>query len=432
MLKEYIKKISEYHDLTTEEMKNAMDIIMDGRAGSEQVSAFLIAMKMKKESPAEIAAASSVMVSKATPLPTSVKGIVDIVGTGGDCLNTFNISTTSSFVLCGAGLAVAKHGNRGVSSKSGSADTLEALHVNIALPPKKAAYLLEKVGITFLFAQTYHESMRHVGPIRQQLGLKTMFNILGPLTNPAHPDTYVIGAYNAEMADVMIHVYKEMGVKQAVVVHGDCGMDEVSMTGDTQNFSAARFANAYDEAGINAISILTERNYFQGGLENIAIARSVSDLPILRKDFILDAREVVQTKRIGANMMLLIVAMLDDAALREFYHMARFLELECIVEVHNEEELERALLLHPEIIGINNRDLHTFAVSLETTKRLAGRIPADISIVSESGIFTHEDMEYVREAGADAVLIGESFMRCANIRTHLQELKYGSCKAVRS
>ena len=166
-------------------------------------------------------------------------------------------------------------------------------------------------------------------------------------------------------------------------------------------------------------------------MENIEIARSVSDLPILRKDFIMDAREVVQTKRIGANMMLLIVAMLEDATLREFYQLARFLDLECIVEVHNEKELERALQLQPEIIGINNRDLHTFAVSLETTKRLASRIPADISIVSESGIFTHEDMEYVRKAGADAVLIGESFMRCPDIRTHLQELKYGSCKAVR-
>ena len=227
-------------------------------------------------------------------------------------------------------------------------------------------------------------------------------------------------------------IAKQMKLYDSLFVIGEIKKASPSKGVIVENFSAARFANAYDEAGINAISILTERNYFQGGLENIAIARSVSDLPILRKDFILDAREVVQTKRIGANMMLLIVAMLDDAALREFYHMARFLELECIVEVHNEEELERALLLHPEIIGINNRDLHTFAVSLETTKRLAGRIPADISIVSESGIFTHEDMDYVREAGADAVLIGESFMRCADIRTHLQELKYGSCKAVRS
>lgn len=233
MLKKYIKKISEGIDLRSEEMKDAMNIIMDGEASKEQVSAFLIGMRMKKESPKEIAAGASVMVRKATPLNSNVTGILDIVGTGGDCLNTFNISTTSSFVLCGAGIPVAKHGNRGVSSKAGSADTLEALHVNIDIPPKKAKYLLEQVGITFLFAQTYHESMRHVGPIRKELGIKTMFNILGPLTNPARPETYVIGAYNKEMADIMIRVYQELGVKNAVVVHGHSGMDEVSMTGPT-------------------------------------------------------------------------------------------------------------------------------------------------------------------------------------------------------
>ena len=214
-------------------------------------------------------------------------------------------------------------------------------------------------------------------------------------------------------------IAKQMKLYDSLFVIGEIKKASPSKGVIVEDFSAARFANAYDEAGINAISILTERNFFQGGLENIEIARSV------------DVREVVQTKRIGANMMLLIVAMLDDATLREFYQLARFLDLECIVEVHNEKELERALQLQPEIIGINNRDLHTFAVSLETTKRLASRIPADISIVSESGIFTHEDMEYVRKAGADAVLIGESFMRCPDIRTHLQELKYGSCKAVR-
>lgn len=233
MLKKYIKIISEGIDLSTKEMQDAMNIIMDGEASKEQVSAFLIGMRMKKESPKEIAAGAKVMVKKATPLNSNVKGILDIVGTGGDCLNTFNISTTSSFVLCGAGVPVAKHGNRGVSSKAGSADTLEALDVNIAIPPEKARYLLEHVGITFLFAQTYHESMRHVGPVRKELGIKTMFNILGPLTNPARPDTYVIGAYNKEMADIMIRVYQELGVKNAVVVHGDSGMDEVSMTGPT-------------------------------------------------------------------------------------------------------------------------------------------------------------------------------------------------------
>lgn len=233
MLKKYIKKISELQDLNAEEMSDAMNIIMDGKASSEQVSAFLIAMRMKKESPVEIAAGAKVMVNKATPLDTKVDGILDIVGTGGDCLNTFNISTTSSFVLCGAGIPIAKHGNRGVSSRSGSADTLEALNVNINIPPEKAVYLLENIGITFLFAQTYHQSMRHVGPVRKELGIKTMFNILGPLTNPAHPDTYVIGAYNKEMADMMIRVYKELQVHNAVVVHGDSGMDEVSMTGPT-------------------------------------------------------------------------------------------------------------------------------------------------------------------------------------------------------
>lgn len=227
-------------------------------------------------------------------------------------------------------------------------------------------------------------------------------------------------------------IAKQMKLYDSLFVIGEIKKASPSKGVIVEDFNAARFANAYDEAGINAISILTERNFFQGGLENIEIARSVTDLPILRKDFIMDAREVVQTKRIGANMMLLIVAMLDDEALREFYQLARFLELECIVEVHNEQELKRALLLHPEIIGINNRNLHTFEVSLETTKRLASQIPEDISIVSESGIFTHEDMEYVKEAGADAVLIGESFMRSADIRTHLQELKYGSCKTVRT
>ena len=192
-----------------------------------------------------------------------------------------------------------------------------------------------------------------------------------------------------------------------------------------ENFNVSRFANAYDQAGINAISILTERNFFQGDLQNIAIARSVTDIPILRKDFIMDAREIIQTKRLGANMMLLITAMLDDQQLKEFYQMARMMDLECIVEVHNEEELERALAIQPEIIGINNRNLQTFEVTLETTARLASMIPDRISIVSESGIFTHEDMVYVKEAGADAVLIGESFMRSPDIRQHLQELKYG-------
>lgn len=260
MLKKYIKKVMERQDLQADEMRDAMEIIMEGKASNEQIASFLTAMRMKKESPIEIAAGASVMVQKAKPLPTGNLRLLDIVGTGGDCLNTFNISTTSAFVLCGAGVYIAKHGNRGVSSKSGSADTLEAMRVNIDLPPDIASALLQEVGITFLFAQTYHESMRFVGPVRKELGMKTMFNILGPLTNPARPSTYVIGAYNKEMADIMIRVYKELHVENAIVVYGDSGMDEVSMTGPTyvtqlRNENITSFTITPEEYGFRRCSL---------------------------------------------------------------------------------------------------------------------------------------------------------------------------------
>ena len=232
MMKEAIAKLMNKQDLTYEEARQVMDEIMDGKVSATLISSYLTALSMKGETIDEISGSAYAMRAHATKAPHDMD-VLEIVGTGGDGANTFNISSTSAMVIAAGGVPVAKHGNRAASSKSGAADVLEALGVNISLPPEKCRALLEQVGICFLFAQTYHESMRHVGPIRRQLGLKTMFNILGPLTNPAHPDTYVIGAYNEEMADVMIHVYQEMGVKQAVVVHGNCGMDEVSMTGDT-------------------------------------------------------------------------------------------------------------------------------------------------------------------------------------------------------
>lgn len=191
------------------------------------------------------------------------------------------------------------------------------------------------------------------------------------------------------------------------------------------DFQIASLAKQYDEAGVNAISVLTEQHFFQGDLSYIRETRKQTALPILRKDFIMDVREIAVAKQAGADLILLIAAMLDDAQLALFYQMARLLGLECIVEVHDQQELQRALAIHPEIIGINNRSLHTFEVTLETTKQLAKHIPDPISIVAESGIFTHEDMNYVKEAGADAVLIGESFMRSSNIKQHLQELRYG-------
>lgn len=220
-------------------------------------------------------------------------------------------------------------------------------------------------------------------------------------------------------------IAKQMKLYDSLFVIGEIKKASPSKGLIVEDFNVQRFAAAYDEAGINAISILTEKNFFQGSLEHIELARSVTDIPILRKDFIMDAREIVESKRMGANIILLITAMLNDQQLKEFYQIARLLDLECIVEIHNEEELQRALRIQPEIIGINNRNLHTFEVSLHTTRELIRKIPKSISVISESGIHTHEDMEFVKRYGADAVLIGESFMRSDNIRNHLKELKYG-------
>lgn len=192
-----------------------------------------------------------------------------------------------------------------------------------------------------------------------------------------------------------------------------------------EDFQIASLARGYDTAGVDAISVLTEQNFFLGDVTYLTQVRQLTPLPILRKDFIIDMRELLQSANYGATMVLLIVAILSDEQLLLFYQCASLLALECIVEVHNEEEVQRALAIKPQIIGINNRDLHTFDVSLSTTKRLASLIPDHIAIVSESGIFTHEDMEEVKRAGADAVLIGESFMRASDMRQHLQQLHYG-------
>ena len=218
----------------------------------------------------------------------------------------------------------------------------------------------------------------------------------------------------------------QMKNKEDLFVIGEIKKASPSKGVIVKDFNVEKFTKEYTMAGVDALSILTEENFFQGSLENIKLAKAFSHIPVLRKDFIMDAREIIQSKQVGADMILLITAMLSDEQLRTFYQMANMLYLECIVEVHNEEELTRALKIHPEIIGINNRDLYTFEVSLETTKRLAQKIPDDICIVSESGIFTHDDMEFVKAAGVDAVLIGESFMRCDNFMEHLQHLRYGS------
>ncbi|MDD6992286.1 MAG: bifunctional anthranilate synthase component II/anthranilate phosphoribosyltransferase [Oscillospiraceae bacterium] len=231
-LKKYIAKAVDRTDLTEEEAFDAMNIIMSDAATPAQISAFLIDMRMKGETIEEITGFAKGMRSKAAVIE-GFRSAIDIVGTGGDMAGTFNISTTSSFVIAAAGINVAKHGNRAASSKSGAADCLDALGVNIKLSPENAAKCLDKTGIAFLFAQVFHGAMRFVAPVRREIGCRTFFNILGPLTNPALADYIVLGIYDEKLSDLMANVLIRLGIKGAMVVNGSDGLDEITMTGVT-------------------------------------------------------------------------------------------------------------------------------------------------------------------------------------------------------
>ena len=231
-LQYYYSKLMQRQDLTVEESQACMEILMSGEASQLQIAAVLMSLATKGETPEEIAGFAKGMREKATLVPDAADTI-DIVGTGGDRAFTFNISTTSAFVAAAGGAKVAKHGNRSVSSKSGAADVLEALGARIATAPHQAKALIDKAGLSFLFAQSYHASMRFVGPVRGQLGVRTVFNVLGPLTNPARADYIVLGVYDKSMTRVMAQVLREVGIRRAMVVFGNDVMDEISASDAT-------------------------------------------------------------------------------------------------------------------------------------------------------------------------------------------------------
>jgi len=234
-MKQIIQKLVEGRDLTPDEAKEAMHIIMSGNATDAQIAGFLTAMRMKGETPEEIASLAMIMRKFADNIHPKVSGtLVDTCGTGGDKLDTFNISTASMFVVAGAGIPIAKHGNRSVSSKCGSADVLEELGVKIDFEPKKVEECIEKIGIGFMFAPIFHKSMKYVMPARTQLGIRTVFNILGPLSNPANAQGQVVGAYNEKLVGKIAEVLKIIGLKRAIVVHGMAGLDEISTLGETK------------------------------------------------------------------------------------------------------------------------------------------------------------------------------------------------------
>ncbi len=232
MIKEAILKLAKKEDIGYETAKAVMNEIMNGEASDVQKSAYLTALSMKGETIEEITGSAEEMRNHCTRLLHDMD-VLEIVGTGGDGSNSFNISTTSAIVVAAAGVPVAKHGNRAASSKCGAADVLEALGVNITLSPEKSARLLKEIGICFLFAQNYHISMKYVAPIRKELGIRTVFNILGPLANPAGANMQVMGVYEEELVEPLAHVLSNLGVKDALVVYGQDRLDEISMAAPT-------------------------------------------------------------------------------------------------------------------------------------------------------------------------------------------------------
>lgn len=277
MIREATMKLIGRNDLSYEEAAAVMNEIMSGEASGMQTAAFLAALETKGETIDEITACASVMRERAEPVKTS-GDTLEIVGTGGDGAKTFNISTTAAFVIAAGGVKVAKHGNRAASSASGAADCLEALGVNISLDSETCARLLDKIGICFLFAQKYHLSMKYVGPVRRELGVRTVFNILGPLTNPAHPTRQVLGVYDKSLVEPLAHVLAGLGVRRGMAVYGTDRLDEISLSAPTvvcefENGDFRTYRIAPEDFGLSTC----QKSVLVGGTpqENAAITRAV-------------------------------------------------------------------------------------------------------------------------------------------------------------
>jgi len=234
-IKAALARVAGHLNLTAEEMQAVMRLIMTGQASDAQIGALLIGLRMKSETLDEIEGAARAMRELATPVMVGeLDHLVDIVGTGGDGANLFNLSTAAAFVAAAAGAKVAKHGNRGVSSKAGSADLLEQADIRLELNPEQVARCIREVGVGFMFAVNYHPAIRHASVARRDLGMRTVFNILGPLTNPAGVRRMLIGVFNGELCRPMAEVLQRLGAEHAMVVHAEDGLDEISIASPTR------------------------------------------------------------------------------------------------------------------------------------------------------------------------------------------------------
>lgn len=263
-LKAFIGKVATGDPLSREEARAAFDILMSGEATPSQIGGFLMALRVRGETVEEIAGAVSTMRAKMLPV-AAPEGVMDIVGTGGDGLGTYNISTLAALIVAGAGVPVAKHGNRALSSKSGTADALTALGVKLDIPPQQIARCISEAGIGFMFAQVHHAAMRHVGPSRVELGTRTIFNLLGPLSNPAGAKRQLLGVFSPRWLQPIAEVMRDLGSEAIWVVHGD-GMDEITTTGVThvtalENGQIRSFELTPEDFGVGRATI----NELKGG-----------------------------------------------------------------------------------------------------------------------------------------------------------------------
>lgn len=278
MIKQAISTVVAGEDLAPQDATAVMGEIMDGQATEAQLGSLLTALRLKGESIDEVSAFAAVMRDHALPFPHEVGDVLDIVGTGGDKLGTFNISTVAAIVASAAGIKVAKHGNRAASSKCGTADCLEALGVNLTADPVVHANSLETIGLAFLFAQKYHTSMRHVGAARREIGIPTVFNILGPLSNPAHVNLQLLGVYREDLVEPMARVLSNLGVERGMVVWGLEGLDEISSASPTAvcEIDGGQFSS-YEFDPRDLGFTLCHKNQLVGGSpeENADIARRI-------------------------------------------------------------------------------------------------------------------------------------------------------------
>ena len=317
MIREAIDAVVSGRSLSMEESAGVTREIMEGDATPSQLGAFLTALRMKGESVQEIAGMASVMREKV--LNVNVDGpVVDSVGTGGDGKNTFNISTAAAFVAAGAGLKVAKHGNRAASGTCGAADVLEALGVNIELSPEGVERCIREAGIGFMFAPAFHPAMRHAAPVRREIGFRTVFNILGPLTNPAGAQSLLLGVASPELGETMAQVLLLLGARHALVVHGDGGLDEISPAGDTEVWEVVdqkvrRWTVRVEDTGLPRSSVeaiaggskednaATMRRIFQGE------QGPVRDVVLLNSAGVLLAGDLVETISEGVQRAAQVV-----------------------------------------------------------------------------------------------------------------------------